>query len=65
MKLSHLLQASIVVVGVVALVATAPGCGNERRERTIVVRDNHHHGHHRNRKVILERDRHPHRDKHH
>ena len=62
MKLLHLLQATIVVVGVVALVATAPGCGSERRGKTIVVRDNHDRGRHRNRKVILDRDRDSHRD---
>lgn len=59
MKRLHLLQASIVVVGVIALVATAPGCGNERRERTVVVRDYHDRGRHGNRKVIFERDRSP------
>jgi hypothetical protein len=75
MKLLHSLQAVIVVVGVVALVATAPGCGNERRGRTVVVRDYHDGGRHRNRKVVfdgdrrrhrdLDGDKHRHRDKHH
>jgi hypothetical protein len=62
MKLLHLLQASIAVVGVVALVATAPGCGDERRGKTVVVeREDHGRNRHRDRDVVIEKDSHPRR----
>jgi len=64
MKLLLMLQATVVLVGVAALVATVPGCGDERRRRTVVVRDYHEGVRHRSPKVIFDRDRHRHREVH-
>ncbi len=60
MRLQHLLKAMVVVVGVIALVAMAPGCGNERRCRP--VGRHGYHRHHRSRKVFFMKDRHFRRD---
>jgi hypothetical protein len=54
MKLLYLLYAGILAGVVLLVLVTAAGC-DERRERTHVVRD------HRDRTVIVEKDRHPRR----